>query len=131
MGQDRHDAYLVDYRLGERDGLELLREAIARGCKAPIIILTSQGDQAVDVAAMQAGAADFLVKGEITARLLGRAICYAIVRKRAEEELRQSYVKLQRALEGTVHTLVATIELRDPYTAGHQRQVAQLACAMA
>jgi PAS domain S-box-containing protein/putative nucleotidyltransferase with HDIG domain len=52
-------------------------------------------------------------------------------RKRAEEELRRSYVKLQRALEGTVDTLVSAIEIRDPYTAGHQRRVTQLACAIA
>ena len=52
-------------------------------------------------------------------------------RKRAEEELRQSYVRLERTLEGTVHALVAAIEMRDPYTAGHQRRVTQLACAIA
>jgi PAS domain S-box-containing protein/putative nucleotidyltransferase with HDIG domain len=52
-------------------------------------------------------------------------------RKRAEEELRQSYVNLQRALERTVHVLVSAIEMRDPYTAGHQRRVTQLACAIA
>jgi putative two-component system response regulator len=52
-------------------------------------------------------------------------------RKRAEEELLQSYVKLQRTLEGTVNTLVLAVEMRDPYTAGHQRGVAQLACAIA
>jgi PAS domain S-box-containing protein len=52
-------------------------------------------------------------------------------RRRAEEELRQSYQKLQKALEGTVHALVSAIEMRDPYTAGHQRRVTQLACAIA
>jgi len=52
-------------------------------------------------------------------------------RVRAEEELQQSYVNLQRALEGTVHVLVSAIEMRDPYTAGHQRRVTQLACAIA
>jgi len=52
-------------------------------------------------------------------------------RKRVEEELRQSYVKLQRALEGTVHTLVSAIEMRDPYTGHHQRRVTRLACAIA
>jgi PAS domain S-box-containing protein len=52
-------------------------------------------------------------------------------RKQAEEALRQSYVRLQRALEGTIHVLVSVIERRDPYTAGHQRRVAQLASAIA
>ena len=52
-------------------------------------------------------------------------------RKRAEEELRQSHVNLRRALEGTVHTLVSAIEMRDPYTGSHQRRVTQLACAIA
>ncbi len=52
-------------------------------------------------------------------------------RKRAEDALQQSYVKLRRALEGTVNVLVSAIEMRDPYTAGHQRRVTQLAGAIA
>jgi putative two-component system response regulator len=52
-------------------------------------------------------------------------------RKRAEEELRQSYARLRRTLEGIVHALVSAIEIKDPYTAGHQRRVTQLACAIA
>ena len=45
----QHHVYLIDYHLGERDGLELLRAAIASGCTAPIIVLTGQGDHTVDV----------------------------------------------------------------------------------
>ena len=52
-------------------------------------------------------------------------------RKWAEEELKRGFEKLQRALEGTVNVLVSAIEMRDPYTAGHQRRVTQLACAIA
>jgi putative nucleotidyltransferase with HDIG domain len=52
-------------------------------------------------------------------------------RKRAEEELKQSFENLRRVLEGTVHALAATAERRDPYTAGHQQRVSQLACAIA
>jgi PAS domain S-box-containing protein len=52
-------------------------------------------------------------------------------RKRAEEKLRRSYVELRRALEGTVNVLTSAIEIRDPYTAGHQRRVTNLACAIA
>ena len=87
MESQRYDLYLVDYRLGERNGLELLREAVRRGCQAPIILMTGQGDQEVDLEAMKAGAADYLVKGEITAPILERSIRYAIERKRTEAEL--------------------------------------------
>jgi HD-GYP domain-containing protein (c-di-GMP phosphodiesterase class II) len=52
-------------------------------------------------------------------------------RVRAEEKLRQSYAKLQKALEGTVNALISAIELKDPYTAGHQQRVTRLACAIA
>ncbi|RPI32447.1 MAG: diguanylate cyclase [Chloroflexota bacterium] len=76
----RHDIYLVDYQLGIHDGLELLREAIGLGCKSPIIILTGQGNYDVDIAAMRAGAADYLVKGQIDPQLLERSIRYAVER---------------------------------------------------
>ena len=52
-------------------------------------------------------------------------------RKRAEEALQRSYHQLRESLITTVNTLASTIELRDPYTAGHQRRVTILACAIA
>ncbi len=84
---NQHDVYLFDYHLGQSDGLELMREALARGCKAPIILLTGNDDWETDVEAMKAGAADYLVKGHIDARLLERSIRYALERKRAQAEL--------------------------------------------
>src|SRR6476646_11339841 len=98
MGEHRHDIYLIDYRLGLHNGLELLQAAIAQGCRAPIILLTVQGDQEIDVAAMKAGAADYLVKGRIDAALLERAIRYAIERKRTLEALRASESRLEGIL---------------------------------
>ena len=50
--------------------------------------------------------------------------------RRAEQELAASALKLRLTLEGAVDALSATAELRDPYTAGHQRRVAELACAI-
>ncbi|HAK61477.1 MAG TPA: hypothetical protein DCO77_14045 [Nitrospiraceae bacterium] len=87
MGQNSHEVYLLDYRLGARTGLELMRESIANGCKAPMILLTGQGDHRVDLEAMKAGAADYLVKGEISALLLERSMRYAIEKKRAEAQI--------------------------------------------
>ena len=52
-------------------------------------------------------------------------------RKRAEEELGQSLKKLQKAIERTINIVMAIVEARDPYTAGHQQRVAKLACAIA
>lgn len=49
----------------------------------------------------------------------------------AEDTLRQSYSSLQSALEGTVNVLGTIVEIRDPYTAGHEKRVTQLACAIA
>jgi PAS domain S-box-containing protein/putative nucleotidyltransferase with HDIG domain len=52
-------------------------------------------------------------------------------RQRAEIEVRQGLNKLRQALSGTVSALANTVEIKDPYTAGHQRRVAELACAIA
>lgn len=52
-------------------------------------------------------------------------------RKRVKKELKLSYVKLQRTLESTIQAMAKIVETRDPYTAGHQRRVANLACAVA
>jgi PAS domain S-box-containing protein/putative nucleotidyltransferase with HDIG domain len=52
-------------------------------------------------------------------------------RRRAEEELRRSHASLRKTLEQTINALAAAVEARDPYTAGHQRQVATLASAIA
>jgi two-component system cell cycle sensor histidine kinase/response regulator CckA len=95
IGRNLYDVYLFDYRLGERNGLELLHDALAVGCKAPIILLTGQGDRALDLEAMAGGAADYLVKGQISAPLLERSIRYALERKRAEEALREINATLE------------------------------------
>ena len=58
----KHDVFLVDYRLGARDGLDLVQEANAQGCMAPIILLSGQDDPEIDLRAMSVGAQDYLVK---------------------------------------------------------------------
>ena len=84
VDKNRRDVYLVDYYLGERNGLDLLREMIELGCQAPIILLTGRGDHDADLRAMMTGAADFLVKGQIDSSLLERSIRYSVERSRAE-----------------------------------------------
>jgi signal transduction histidine kinase len=80
-----HDVYLIDYRLGERSGIELIREAVQKGRRAPLILLTGVGDHDVDRSAERVGAADYLLKWRLDGELLDRSIRYALERRRAEE----------------------------------------------
>ncbi|RAI43542.1 hybrid sensor histidine kinase/response regulator [Rhodoplanes roseus] len=75
--RDAHDLYFVDIRLGPDSGLGLIRDARRRGVRKPMIVLTGYGSQEVDRAATEAGANDYLVKGEFDAVLLERTIRYA------------------------------------------------------
>lgn len=97
---NQYDVYLFDYRLGEHNGLELLREAVAYGCQGPIILLTGQGDQEVDMEAMKAGAADYLDKSQISSPWLERSIRYALERKQAEQKIREQAALLDIATDG-------------------------------
>ncbi|HEY6139576.1 MAG TPA: EAL domain-containing protein [Thermoanaerobaculia bacterium] len=90
LQRNGHDLALIDYRLGEHDGLELLHYARDLGVTAPLILLTGQGDGDIDLAAMRAGAADYLVKGQIDAPLLERSIRYALEQSRTLQALRES-----------------------------------------
>jgi PAS domain S-box-containing protein len=83
MALNQHDICLLDYRLGARNGIDLLRDALEKGCASPIILLTGLGEHTVDVEAMKAGAADYLVKSKLTNDSLERSIRYAMERKRA------------------------------------------------
>ncbi len=91
-------ACLLDYRLDDRDGLALLREARIAGCHTPVIFLTADENEEVDIAAMEAGAADYLVKSALTPRLLERSLRYAL---KLSETLSQLRLLAQRdALTG-------------------------------
>ena len=91
-----HDVFLVDYRLGGDDGIDFVTEAMRRKCDAPIILLTGEGGRDADVAAMEAGAADFLNKADLTSATLERSIRYALAQRRSERQ-RLEVVKAQVA----------------------------------
>jgi diguanylate cyclase (GGDEF)-like protein/PAS domain S-box-containing protein len=86
----RHDIYLVDYRLGERTGLELVSEAFSLPSSAPVIALTGRGDHAVDLEASALGFTDFLVKSELDPVSLERSIRYALAHHQTLRALARS-----------------------------------------
>jgi diguanylate cyclase (GGDEF)-like protein/PAS domain S-box-containing protein len=87
---ERHDVYLIDYRLGEHTGLDLVREAFASRPFAPVILLTGEATYKIDLAAAALGVTDYLVKQELDPFRLERAIRYAISHRKAISDLSRS-----------------------------------------
>jgi diguanylate cyclase (GGDEF)-like protein/PAS domain S-box-containing protein len=85
-----HHVYLVDYRLADRTGLDLVREAFGPRPFAPVIILTGQAEYEIDLEATALGVTDYLVKQELDPSGLERSIRYAMSHHKAVSSLRQS-----------------------------------------
>lgn len=124
------DVILLDLSLPDSHGLGTVQSVLDAAPTTPIIVLTGLSDESTAIAAMKAGAQDYLTKGQGDGETLRRSIRYAIERMRTEEERRDSGERLRRALMQTIQAVGLTIEKRDPYTAGHQQRVAELAGAI-
>jgi len=98
----RHDIYLIDYKLGKHSGVDLVRLVVESDRRAPVIMLTGQGERRIDIEATKAGADDYLVKGTITPAEIERSIRHAIDRKRGAEELRQSEERYRALVENSL-----------------------------
>ncbi len=99
LSEDSFDLLLFDNNLQGESGINLIRWCKSQLIHAPVIILTGQNDAETDLAAMEAGASDFLVKGEITFGLIERSFRYAINRARVERRLTKNREKYQRLIE--------------------------------
>jgi diguanylate cyclase (GGDEF)-like protein/PAS domain S-box-containing protein len=84
------DVVLLDLGLSDTQGLEGVRRAHAAAPRVPVVMLTLHDDEAVAAQALYEGAQDYLLKGQIDAHGLQRALRYAIDRNAAEEALRES-----------------------------------------
>jgi diguanylate cyclase (GGDEF)-like protein/PAS domain S-box-containing protein len=94
------DVCLSDYHLGKHTGIDLLNATAAQGFTVPIIMLTGQSDLGIDLAAMGAGAADYLVKADITPVMVERSIRYTLNHARtlaALKEKEQQYALVAQA----------------------------------
>jgi signal transduction histidine kinase len=95
IGEGNYDVCLLDYDLGLKTGLEILRKVEESPETPPIIVLTGRGDYLVDLQAMEYGAADYLVKGQMTEYMLERAIRYSMDRKKSKDALLESERQLK------------------------------------
>jgi putative nucleotidyltransferase with HDIG domain len=133
-----YDIVLLDLNLPDSRGMSTLSTFIQRFPDTPIIILTSLADPEFALAVAKEGAQDYLIKGETETAVLLRSIYYSIERnkmliekKKAQQELQVSYERLKKISDGIILAMEKIVETRDPYTAGHQKRVAELARAVA
>jgi PAS domain S-box-containing protein len=92
-----HDVYLIDFQLGQESGLDLVREAIRQGVEQPLVVVTGHGHRDTGLAALRAGATDYVEKVLTHPSILQRAIDHAILRADAFRKQRVR-IELYRSL---------------------------------
>ncbi|MBU0567541.1 HD domain-containing protein [bacterium] len=130
------DLILSDYKLPQFDGMTALKLTKELSPKTAFILVTGALDEETAVDCIKAGAADFVIKKHLVR--LGPAINRALQlrqekgkKEQAEKELRENLKKLRRVMGEVIHAIALTVEAKDPYTAGHQQRVADLARSIA
>ncbi|MFQ5852908.1 MAG: response regulator, partial [Candidatus Binatia bacterium] len=123
------DVILLDLSLPDSQGIDTFKGVHAQAPHVPVVVLTGLDDETVAIKAVQEGAQDYLVKGQVSNRMLLRAIRYAIERQRTEEQLRRQMQRLavlreinqaitsSLDLHAVLDILLEKIDLLLPYSA--------------
>lgn len=93
------DIILLDLTLPDSYGLNSLHPLLEVAPNIPIVVLTNMNDDNLALEAVRQGAQDYLMKRQVNYSTLVRAICYAIERKQADEELREMNLQLQQRIQ--------------------------------
>jgi len=135
------DLALCDVNMPGESGIDLARHIGAEYRDTAVIILTAVDDAKTADAAIESGTYGYLLKpfnaNELIINIrnvLRRRkleIANRMYRQDLERMVEERTAKLNKALEGSIQAMTRTVEARDPYTAGHQRRVADLAVAIA
>jgi PAS domain S-box-containing protein len=99
---NNYDLYFLDYRLGAKTGLELLKEAVQKGAYKPIILLTGKGTREIDKSAVECGAYDYLIKSELTSEKLERCLRYAMERYKSFKLINDNEKKYRLIFENAL-----------------------------
>jgi diguanylate cyclase (GGDEF)-like protein/PAS domain S-box-containing protein len=108
LKREHFDVALLDLSLPDAFGQDTFWRLHRKAPTLPIIVLTGFDDEDLAITLAQAGAQDYLVKGDITSGILHRSIHYAIERKRVEEKLRLAATVFESTLEGILITNAKT-----------------------
>jgi response regulator RpfG family c-di-GMP phosphodiesterase len=133
-----YELLLCDIKLPGESGMDFIKYVTADYKDTATIIVSGINDTEVAKSALRRGIYDYIMK-PVTINRLSVSVANALRRRQLEianrtykEDLERMIVertaKLQKTLDGIVRTIALTVESRDPYTAGHQKRVADLAC---
>lgn len=149
LEQENPDLLLLDIRIPEMDGIEILKTLSKNLSELPVIITSGAGSLEDAVKSLQFGAWDYLNEPTSNMEELLHSINKALQRrnsilehkqyrehlesevKKRTEKLKLSEESLKESLVGTIDVVASVVEMRDPYTADHQRRVADLAVKIA
>lgn len=129
---DASDCVLLDLNLPGAEGLDGLRAVLAQDPSAAVCVLTGLDDEHLGVAAVAAGAQDYLVKGKVDAEVLIRSVRYAVERRRAENSLLRlreeqlaaaESARLERGLLPKPLLADSPVRARALYRAGRARSI--------
>jgi putative two-component system response regulator len=136
LNENNIDLILADYSIPGFDGIEALNIAQQVNPFIPFIFVSGVMKEEFAIECLNSGATDYVFKTHM--KRLIPTILRALreskeIRRRkiAEEIARESYIKLSKVFEEIVVALSSIAEKRDPYTAGHQRNVSKIACEIA
>ncbi len=111
---DSFDVILLDLHLPDSYGITTLGVVLAKAPTIPVVVLTSLDDEMRAVSAVQEGAQDYIVKGQVDGNLLARTLQYAIERKQIKVSLQKARDELeQRVKERTAALAKINQELMD------------------
>jgi PAS domain S-box-containing protein len=119
------DLVLMDMSLPDSEGVTTIRKVCDHSPNTPLIVLTAHDDEEIALKAVQAGAQDYLVKGQIDYQLLRRAMRYTIERRRSELALRESQAKIQLIADSTPE-IIALYDLIERKLTYVNRQVEKI-----
>jgi putative two-component system response regulator len=148
MQNQNFEVVLCDVNMPGESGMDLARYVLAESADTAVLMLTAVDDPEIAGTALEIGAYGYIIKPFRPSELI-IDVANALRRRDLEIQnrnhrnnleklvaertgkLRDTLEKLRKAMEGTIQVISSTVEMRDPYTAGHQRRVAALAGAIA
>jgi putative two-component system response regulator len=137
------DLILLDVMMPEMDGYEVCERLKdnPETSSIPLIFITAKSETTSKTKAFEMGAVDYITKPFHAAEVRARVQTHIALEEMKsrlrshnemlEQSVKQKTLEIQEMLSGSIYSMALMVEIRDPYTAGHQARVAQLACAIA